>query len=531
MGIKDSIAFVKKLWILLFLFLLIIPNKSIAQPDTLKLHRIWAIDLYEDITALRLADLDGDGVNEIFVGLWDGDSGYIEVFSGLNGILIKRSEKNPAHKIIDLDVGDIDGDDHLELVVGADTSFWQDSSLVCAFDVVDLHLDWEKRIQHKVKTIEVHDINYDGTAEVFIGTSYWRYRWYWEFGFDCYESLHKGALFYWNSKDTVLNCIDTSMAYCKFLVADINKDSFDEIVCGTFYDSSYECWALGIHSLAGYRTVELQVLHKNNTLTKLCTLYNGGTYTRSPNVTSLAVGNFDSNDNVSVVSYTYSGRDARYDWTYDDYYSGPPGYILSMVDASSGVVTNVMPCSSSAEAAVAVAVFDLNAQPPDEILIAHSNGVIQAFDGTTFDTLAISDPLPPISFFAFGDVTGDALPEICISDGDSLFLYGFGPTGVEEQDEVELASEFNLNQNYPNPFNTQTTIRYYLPTSSKVELSIYNIKGQKVKTVVDGFQTIGFQSVTWDGTNRNGEKVASGIYFYCIRTYYSEKTRKMVLLK
>ncbi|MGB2696673.1 MAG: hypothetical protein WBD28_02285, partial [Candidatus Zixiibacteriota bacterium] len=85
MGIKDSIAFVKKLWILLFLFLLIIPNKSIAQPDTLKLHRIWAIDLYEDITALRLADLDGDGVNEIFVGLWDGDSGYIEVFSGLNG--------------------------------------------------------------------------------------------------------------------------------------------------------------------------------------------------------------------------------------------------------------------------------------------------------------------------------------------------------------------------------------------------------------------------------------------------------------
>lgn len=115
---------------------------------------------------------------------------------------------------------------------------------------------------------------------------------------------------------------------------------------------------------------------------------------------------------------------------------------------------------------------------------------------------------------------------------DRYELVSHKTTDVKETHPVNnRLDDFSLAQNYPNPFNAQTTIKFYLPQSSNVELAIYNIKGQKVKTLVDGSQTVGFQRVTWDGTDKNGAEVASGIYFYRVKTDYSEETKKMVLIK
>jgi parallel beta-helix repeat protein len=85
--------------------------------------------------------------------------------------------------------------------------------------------------------------------------------------------------------------------------------------------------------------------------------------------------------------------------------------------------------------------------------------------------------------------------------------------------------------NYPNPFNPVTTITYSLPEDSQISISIYNIKGQKVKTLVTGTQPAGDYNVSWNGKDESGKEVTSGIYFYKLKTQQNEITRKMLLLK
>jgi len=90
---------------------------------------------------------------------------------------------------------------------------------------------------------------------------------------------------------------------------------------------------------------------------------------------------------------------------------------------------------------------------------------------------------------------------------------------------------YQLFQNYPNPFNPETQIRYDLPASGHVKLTIYNILGQRVKVLIDEIQDAGHKSVIWDGRDNDGREVASGIYFYKIKAESYQKTMKMVLLK
>ncbi|MCK4654383.1 MAG: T9SS type A sorting domain-containing protein, partial [Candidatus Cloacimonetes bacterium] len=82
-----------------------------------------------------------------------------------------------------------------------------------------------------------------------------------------------------------------------------------------------------------------------------------------------------------------------------------------------------------------------------------------------------------------------------------------------------------------NPFNPETTINYSLKENAKVSLNIYNIKGQKVKTLVDEQLQQGEHSAIWNGRGSNGNQVSSGIYFYKMKTDNFEKTRKMILIK
>jgi len=94
-----------------------------------------------------------------------------------------------------------------------------------------------------------------------------------------------------------------------------------------------------------------------------------------------------------------------------------------------------------------------------------------------------------------------------------------------------IPKTYQLSQNYPNPFNPQTTIKYDLPDPGNVNIAVYNILGQKVKTLADEYQEAGYKQVSWDGKDDGGREVASGIYFYKIKTIGFEKTKKMVLLK
>ncbi len=94
-----------------------------------------------------------------------------------------------------------------------------------------------------------------------------------------------------------------------------------------------------------------------------------------------------------------------------------------------------------------------------------------------------------------------------------------------------VPTKYALLQNYPNPFNPSTQIAYALPTSGNVSLTIYNILGQSVNTLVNGYREAGAYQETWDGTDNHGSTVASGIYFYRIQADNFVATKKMTLLK
>jgi Leucine-rich repeat (LRR) protein len=97
--------------------------------------------------------------------------------------------------------------------------------------------------------------------------------------------------------------------------------------------------------------------------------------------------------------------------------------------------------------------------------------------------------------------------------------------------EFGVPEAYELQQNYPNPFNPTTTIRYALPQAANVELRVYNIAGQLVRTLVNNYANAGYHEAVWDGQNAFGQQVASGVYIYELRAGSFRSHKKMLLVK
>ena len=95
----------------------------------------------------------------------------------------------------------------------------------------------------------------------------------------------------------------------------------------------------------------------------------------------------------------------------------------------------------------------------------------------------------------------------------------------------QLPHAFNVYSNYPNPFNPVTTLRYDLPEDALVNITIYDIMGRIVRTLINSQQNAGFKSIQWNATNDAGSPLSAGLYLYKIQADYLVQTRKMVLLK
>jgi hypothetical protein len=133
---------------------------------------------------------------------------------------------------------------------------------------------------------------------------------------------------------------------------------------------------------------------------------------------------------------------------------------------------------------------------------------IQATEDTAYVNIMTNDPALPL---ASVEVIRD-------------LMTGLG-------DLEALPTTYDIAQNYPNPFNPTTTIKYQLPQVSDVKLVIYNVLGQKVRTLVNNRIEAGYHSVVWDGRNELGSAVASGIYIYRFEAGDFQKTMKLMLLK
>ena len=134
--------------------------------------------------------------------------------------------------------------------------------------------------------------------------------------------------------------------------------------------------------------------------------------------------------------------------------------------------------------------------------------------------------------------TGEGIPvskDLSVN-GNDAWLYGDTklsglPTEIESR-KITIPDAFELDQNFPNPFNPVTSIRYKLGKAANVKLTIYNMAGQKVRTLVNSKQSSGNYTVQWNGTNGYGQQVASGIYIYHMTADGKAlKSRKMVLLR
>ena len=113
-----------------------------------------------------------------------------------------------------------------------------------------------------------------------------------------------------------------------------------------------------------------------------------------------------------------------------------------------------------------------------------------------------------------------------------VFRFPVVITAVDSRlDEEFLPFTFTLSQNYPNPFNPETTIQYSVAVPSRVVIKIYNLLGREVKTLVDEVQEAGRHKTRWHGKDNSGRKVASGLYFYQMKSREFVQTRKLVLVR
>ncbi len=159
----------------------------------------------------------------------------------------------------------------------------------------------------------------------------------------------------------------------------------------------------------------------------------------------------------------------------------------------------------------------------------HSGG------GSILNRLGSNELLDPVTLSTGEviDLTFDvrSLPPLCRDEKrDYIFVASGRYTSDADSDRTPRGA-FALDANYPNPFNPVTMIRYNLHKATQVELRIYDVRGALVRTLVSEFQAAGEKNVTWDGLSNSGQKVASGVYFYQLKTLEFNRTRKMILLR
>ena len=125
-----------------------------------------------------------------------------------------------------------------------------------------------------------------------------------------------------------------------------------------------------------------------------------------------------------------------------------------------------------------------------------------------------------------------------ISSSDDIVLWrvGFDTSECEELQlaifsEIAPPETFSLHQNYPNPFNIVTNLSYDLFIGTYIEITLYDILGNRVNNLVNTYQSSGYKTIQWNATNNQGQPVSAGVYIFKIESNGFTQTRKMLLLK
>lgn len=201
---------------------------------------------------------------------------------------------------------------------------------------------------------------------------------------------------------------------------------------------------------------------------------------------------------------------------------------------------------------------DLDSDGSPEILFGTSAGLLEIrnLDGTAYGDFPINVQSAINNAVAVGFLDADAdlevvygttsaigavdiksagslenLESIYRGDAQRSGWYNAGDSIVSIAQEQSLPVQISLEANYPNPFNPTTQISYTIPAKTMVNLTVYDLRGSVITTLVNAVRPQARHTVTWDGTNQNGRPVASGVYFYILKAHGQTLSKKMVLIR
>jgi hypothetical protein len=484
-------------------------------PDTLNLQLQWSYPL--SITDMRLVDLDGDGTKEILVG-FNSDSARVGILDAVTQGMVWQSPG--LHGSVNtVTAGDRNADGFLDIVGGGQRS---DTSVGYvevfdgpAFDSVHFCSGFDEIVM----SAAISSSHPDSLAQILLGTYLYLYSSAKDGGASSSTTQRTGGLFVMNGLNFTIEDVTSRGTVRDILMYDLDGDGYEAFVLASDYYWSMSspepvdgftswsriysdyCGSLGMHFFSGQGppvvvySVALEACdfddHSWASLiaTDLYSDYNdpGGGRTK------LACWNASTQESEWSMEWDFT-------W------------------AAGNWVTDLAACC-----------FDN--QVTNAICAPHRNGLVELRSGLDGSLLAVSSLSHSIIRLEIGDVDHDKLAEICVAAGDSLYVYEtlWVTTNVEDEYESH-PNGFCLFQNYPNPFNPETIIRFTLPFSSEVTLSVHNILGQQVRTIVRHWQA-GTHSVIWDGKNSSGQSVASGVYLYRLSAGQYQDTKKMLLIR
>jgi len=187
----------------------------------------------------------------------------------------------------------------------------------------------------------------------------------------------------------------------------------------------------------------------------------------------------------------------------------------------------------------------------DRVCRVYNGGICALTDSLTMDTTSQIGNYPNVYsaatydnliYFGLSDYTAPDNVAIMDSSGTELANFQVGAlpgsfafynniSGNIANQNKEILQNFSLEQNYPNPFNNTTIISYTITKAGKYRLAIYNLAGQHIADLADGYHSAGTTTIQWNGTDKNGKPVASGSYLYQLCSEKQVITKRMIYLK
>ncbi|MCB9088748.1 MAG: tandem-95 repeat protein [Calditrichae bacterium] len=238
---------------------------------------------------------------------------------------------------------------------------------------------------------------------------------------------------------------------------------------------------------------------------------------------------------IPAPDMTVSGREIQFTVTDPGDSSDTVLSWISITPVNDAPIFSDLPDSLgfAADSSVTLALWDYVSDPEtaDSLLTFFfevSNSSLESSFDSTSGLLTLS---------AKPGFSGSASLGITVSDpqnaavSDTIAVTVSPAVSIAEPAVAQQPLQYALEQNYPNPFNPETIIKFQLPAAGRVTLAVYNILGQKVRTLVNERREAGFYEAVWNGRDERGGQLASGIYIYHLRAGSYQQVRKMIFLK